>query len=143
MAMCNEVKLKKSFMGKLNYGSDLLEELTKICQKQDIHLGKVQAIGAVQKARLAYYEQATKEYCPFEIDKNLEIAGLLGNVSIREQKPMIHAHITLADKKGNTYAGHLMPGTIIFACEFIIEAYEGPEHIREYDNQTGLPLWRS
>jgi len=142
MAIHHEVQAKQILIGKLDHGSDLLEALTVICQKEGICLGKVEAIGAVRKARLAYYDQKAREYCAFEIDKNLEIASLLGNVSIRDGKPIIHAHITLADSKGNTYAGHLMPGTIVFACEFIITAYDGPEYVRQYDEETGLPLWR-
>ncbi len=52
-----EVKAVKMFMGKLTHGSDLLEEITKICVEHDICLGRVEAIGAVQKARLGYYNQ--------------------------------------------------------------------------------------
>ena len=142
MAVYNKTQQKQIFMGKLDYGSDLLEGLAAICQKEDIYLGRVEAIGAVQKARLAYYDQKEREYCFFKIDKHLEIASLLGNISIRDGKPMVHAHSTLADKDGHAYGGHLAPGTIVFACEFVITAYDGPEFVRDYDEETGLPLWR-
>jgi len=142
MSVYNQIAQKRTFIGKLDYGSDLLEELISVCQKEDIYLGKVDAIGAVQKARLAYYDQKERKYHFFQIDKHLEIAGLLGNISIRDGKPMVHAHITLADKDGHAYGGHLAPGTTIFACEFIIKAYDGPEYVREQDEETGLPLWK-
>ena len=76
-----------------------------------------------------------------EIDKNLEITNLIGNISLRDDEPMVHAHITLSDENGNAFGGHLVKGTIVFACEFIIYAFAGVQYHRGYDKNTGLPLW--
>lgn len=142
MAIYNEVQPGQVFIGKLDYGSDLLGQLTKVCEKEKIHLGTVQAIGAVQKARCGYYDQNKKEYNFFEIDEELEITSLLGNISIRDGKPMVHAHATFTDEKGKAFGGHLAEGTIVFACEFVIRTLSGADHVREHDEQTGLPLWK-
>ncbi|MHC4324054.1 MAG: PPC domain-containing DNA-binding protein [Planctomycetota bacterium] len=142
MAIYNEVKRNKTFMGKLKFGGDVLEELTSICDQNDIRLGRVEALGAVQKARVGFYDQQARKYDFIEIDKPLEITKIIGNISVRDGKPMIHAHITLSDSQGNAFGGHLAPGTIVFACEFIMNSYDGPDHIRDYDEQTGLPLWK-
>ncbi|HUT46261.1 MAG TPA: PPC domain-containing DNA-binding protein [Sedimentisphaerales bacterium] len=142
MAIYNEIKRTKTFMGKLKFGGDLLEELTSICEEKDICLGSTEALGAVQKARFGFYDQKARKYDFIEIDKPLEITKLIGNISLRDGKPMVHAHITLSDSQGNAFGGHLAPGTIVFACEFIINSYDGPDHIRDYDEQTGLPLWK-
>jgi predicted DNA-binding protein with PD1-like motif len=128
-------------MGKLSYGGDLLDEITDICQKYSIKLGRVEAIGAVQKARLAYYNQQTREYQFLIIDQPLEIIKLAGNISLKDGEPIVHAHITLADKTGNVYGGHLVLGTVVFACEFILEVFKGPVFERKFDKITGLPLW--
>ncbi|MBA3036250.1 MAG: DNA-binding protein, partial [Desulfobacterium sp.] len=114
---------------------------TEICRKNYIQLGRIEALGAVQKARLAFYDQQTHEYQFFRIDKLLEITQLVGNISLKDGNPMVHAHITLADKAGKTYGGHLAPGTVVFACEFILEVFEGPIFERKLDEETGLPLW--
>jgi hypothetical protein len=142
MAVYNEMRLKQTFMGRLSHGADLLEELTAVCLEQGICLGRVEAIGAVQKARIGYYDQDAREYNFVEINKHLEIIKLVGNISIREGEPMVHAHIALSDSKGDAFGGHLATGTIIFACEFIINSYDGPDYIRDHDEQTGLPLWK-
>lgn len=128
-------------MGKLNYGGDLLEEITDICRKNNIHLGRIEALGAVQKARLAFYNQETHEYQFFIIDQSLEITKLVGNISLKDGNPIVHAHITLANKTGKAYGGHLAPGTVIFACEFILESFEGPIFERGFDEETSLSLW--
>ena len=62
MTIRRKVKSKELFMGKLSYGCDLLEELTSICQKEDIRLGRIEALGAVQKAHIGFYDQQTREY---------------------------------------------------------------------------------
>ena len=126
MAVIQNVTLSKMFMGKLGYGRDLLEEITNFCVKENIRLGQVEALGAVQKARLGYYNQESREYQYLDLIKKMEITNLTGNISIKDERPMVHAHVTLADKKGVCYGGHLATGTTIFACELIIKAFEWP-----------------
>ena len=142
MATIREVKAVKMFMGKLAHGADLLEEITKICIDQDICLGRVEALGAVKKARLGYYNQQDHEYLFFELNQTLEITNLIGNISIKDGIPVVHAHVTLSDKDGHAYGGHLAPGTIIFACEVAIQVLDGPNFERGFDQETGLPLWK-
>ncbi len=128
-------------MGKLPHGGDLLKELTLVCEEEKVSLGTIAAIGAVQKANIGFYDQQERTYRFTEFDRPLEIAALTGNISMRDGKPMVHAHLTLADDKSACFAGHLGPGTTVFACEFVITACDGPAFVREYDEQTGLPLW--
>ncbi len=141
MAVIREVKAVKMFMGKLTHGVDLLEEITKICVDKDICLGRVEALGAVKKARLGYYNQQDREYHFYELDQTLEITNLVGNVSIKGGTPIVHAHVTFSDKDGHAYGGHLAPGTIVFACEIVIQVLDGPKFERGLDQETGLPLW--
>ena len=142
MAKYHEVTPQRTWMGKLEFGADLLEQLTAFCEQNDIRLGRVEALGAVQKARVGFYDQQAREYDFLDMDEPLEITKLTGNISLRDGKPMVHAHITLADSQGNAYGGHLVPGTTVFATEFIITSYDGPDYERELDEPTGLPLWR-
>ena len=139
--MIREIIPVKTYIGKLAHNADLLGELTSLCTKYNITLGRIEALGAVQKARLAYYDQDKKVYEFFEINQHLEITCLVGNVSLKDGKPLVHAHITLADEKGNAFGGHLADGTIVFACEVCIEVFKGDKLIRGFDDTTGLPLW--
>lgn len=140
--MLKEVQRKSNFMGSFPCGTDLLEELTSICEKGNITLGSVEAIGAVQKACFGYYNQRSREYQFIEKNLEMEILKCSGNISINDEKPMVHAHIIFADEKGSAFGGHLAKGTIVFACEFIIQSFDGAEYMREYDEKTGLRLWK-
>ena len=110
--------------------------------KAVFRLAKLYALdGAVQKARLAYYDQDNQVYNFYELDEHLEILNLSGNISLKNGKPMVHAHITLSNSEGKAFGGHLAAGTIVFACECIIEGFHGLEYSRGHDKTTGLPLW--
>lgn len=130
------------FMGRLSKGDDLLRSLEKVCQEHNITLGEVRALGAVTRARVGYYDQEKREYCFLELDQPLEILALVGNVSVNEGQPMVHAHVTLADTAGRSCGGHLGEGTLVFACEFAIYEHLADESLtRQYDPETGLRLW--
>lgn len=135
------VRPRECIMGKLTHGCDLLEELNRIAKELSVRLGRVEAIGAVQKASIGFYNQETRTYRFESFAKPLEITKLAGNISLKEGVPFVHAHVTLSDETGRCVGGHLAPGTIVFACEFLIEVYDGPAFKREPDETTGLPLW--
>ncbi|HEX2965908.1 MAG TPA: DUF296 domain-containing protein [Syntrophorhabdaceae bacterium] len=143
MTKFNQVEYRSSLIGKLPYGCDLLEELTHIATEKSITLARIEAIGAVQKARIAYYEQETQTYQPLSFDYPLELLKLSGNISLKDGIPFVHAHITLSDASGKSLGGHLASGTIVFSCEFIIDIFDGPELNRGFDPRTGLQLWFS
>jgi len=132
----------KRIMGRLPKGSDLLEALSEICQQAGIQIGAVRAIGAVTRARVGYYDQAARVYNFLEFDHDLEILALLGNVSLKDGKPFVHAHVTLGDAQGRAFGGHLAEGCEVFACEYEIEQYQGQTLLeRGWDQETGLMLW--
>jgi len=129
-------------MGNLPSGGDLLDELTKIIEKNDIKTGVFNVIGAISNnAYFGYYDQLNRKFCLKNLNKNLEIVSCSGNISILNGKPMVHAHIVMADENGNTYGGHLGNGTNIYAAEAYIQEFLGKPLIRTYDENTGLNLW--
>ena len=136
-------KGKEIIVGRLPYGADLLDGISEICTKNNIQFGWLQGLGAVQKARIGFYDQVKKEYHFLDLPEPLEITQLTGNISLKDGSPMVHAHATLADSSGKAYGGHLAPGTIVFACEVKIEILDGPALKRQFDQETGLALWQA
>ncbi len=134
-------KLKRTIVGQLPKGADLLEGMTAFVQKEHITVGRIYGLGATTHAVVAYYNQQQRQYNPIQFPGGMEILSLHGNVSTREGKPFVHAHILLGDPQGNVFGGHLLPGTILFACELFVDELEGEELIRQHDEKTGLFLW--
>lgn len=141
MIRMESVSPGRVFLGRLEKDTDLLEELNAFCRGQEIRLGRVEALGAVRQARLGYYHQEAKTYEFREFRQPLEIVSLSGNVSLKDGQPFVHAHIVLADAEGHAFGGHLAPGTIVFACEVLVQEWAGPPLQRTRDEPTGLPLW--
>ncbi len=141
MAICHEVRPARAWMGRLPHGSDLLEALTGLCREKDVTLGRIEALGAVSRAKIGYYDQTERTYGFHEIAEPLEILTLVGNVSLKDGEVMVHAHVTLAHEDGRAVGGHLAAGTEVFACEYMIEAFDGAPLLRSNDEETGLPLW--
>lgn len=131
----------RTYLFRLKKGEDLLASIVDFCHDNQIKCGVVNAIGAVQNATMSYYDQKKKSYKKHVLDEELEIASLMGNISIMDNRPMIHAHITLSDYEGGVIAGHLMSGTRVFACEIFIQELVGNPKVRKKDKVTKLPLW--
>lgn len=131
------------FIGRFGCGDDLLQALTDFCKNNKIKLGAFNLVGAVQSAKLGYYDQKQKKYTGcVELNKKLEIASCMGNISLKDGEIMVHAHIVLADFDGKAFGGHLMPETKVFAAEYFIQELIGGELKRGKDDLTGLPLWQ-
>ena len=137
-----QVKEGRLFIGRFKHKSDLLASLTELCEKEDIKLGVFKVVGALTSAKLGYYKQDEKKYIDcVNLDKKLEIASCIGNVSLMDSKVFVHAHVTLADHEGKCYGGHLMPGSNIFAAEYYIKELKGAKLERAFEPETGLNLW--
>jgi hypothetical protein len=134
-------KPSKVFMGRLPFGRDLLRELFRLVRSREVRLGRIEALGAVQQARLAYFDQVRKDFEHLYLEQAMEIVQLTGTVAVQDGEPAVHAHISLSDSEGRVYGGRLAAGTEIYACEYILLAYDGEEVIRSYDEETGLELW--
>ena len=133
----------RTFIAKLDYQADLLEELNKICINKKITAGYIQAIGAISSLKFGIFDQNTKEYIytTYAYDDSMEIVSCCGNVSIKDGKPFCHLHITASDAKGKCIGGHLAAGTSVYACEVVIQEILGEDLIRNFDENTKLYLW--
>jgi len=136
-----EVSSGRGFVGRLERGSDLVEEIERFCTEHSVVAAQVTVIGAVRRAAYAYYEQHDRRYRELESRTHHEIVGFLGNISLRDDRPFLHAHATFADADGATVGGHLLRGCEVFAAEVMIREFTGVSLVRVPDEETGLALW--
>ncbi|MGP8307868.1 PPC domain-containing DNA-binding protein [Vibrio sp. YIC-376] len=116
---------------RLTRGMDLKHCLAKIVQDHNIKAGSIAScVGCVStlKLRLAGAESTLSKNEPFEI------VSVMGTLTPDHQ----HIHISVADKQGQVWGGHLMEGTIIdTTAELIIHSYPNLSFGREMDDKTG------
>ena len=137
-----EFKPSRDFLVRVEHNSDLIQFITELAEKENIVVATITAVGALKKAKLGFYNQEKHEYQEIRIDSPHEIACCVGNVSIKDGRPFVHAHAVLADKNGNTKAGHLFEG-MVFAAEVHLRELKGAVLERKYDEVTGLSLWET
>ena len=126
---------------RLGTGDDLLGSLEQYVTAERIHAGWLTFLGAVKAASLRYYDQNEREYCDFHIHQRLEVLSGVGNVSLLDGEPFIHAHAVFGDDRGRAFGGHVNHGCEVWALEVKIEELVGEAPIRSLDDVTGLSLW--
>lgn len=149
--MINTVLAGKSnqcYMGRFEYGADIITALEDFCEKNNIQHAWINVIGALSKATISYYDQKSHEYVTKVYEGDHEIVSCSGNVSRKDGKAFGHLHIVLSNTKYKTRAGHLMPGTVaLFAGEFMLQVVDKVDDNsgdldRKFDEKTGLHLWQ-
>ena len=139
--MRGHFKVSDIIMGSLAKGEDLLLSLQKICSEEHIVAGRIEVIGMVKHATLACYHQKTKKYEQVKHRKHMEIVACHGNITLKDGKPWVGLHTSLADHEGNMFGGILFEGTEIFMAEYTIAKYEGDPMERHFDEETGLDVF--
>ncbi len=132
----------KVYMGRIPKGQDLIKEIQGIVEKLGISMGRVEGIGALERARVGYYDQLVQEYRWIDIEESMEVLSFQGNISLKDGSPFVHAHVVLGDNRGNTRGGHVGEGCRVFAFEYIIFPFFRGQLERYLDRDTGLYLWR-
>ncbi len=137
-----KIKIKNIIVCRLRSGADLLGELQTLAQKEGISLGLISGIGALKSAAVGIFLPEESRYETREFVGELEICHLSGNISIKDKKPFVHAHLVISDRQGRAWGGHLLPGCRIFVAEAVILAFKGSKRERlPQPELSGLSLW--
>jgi len=136
--MLKELSLGRTFVGRVAAGEDALRAITEFVQKKKIACGKVSGIGALSKVKIGYFDGERYHYKDFV--EAVEIASLQGNISLKDGKPFLHVHVSIADKDFNSYGGHLAESEV-FCLEFIVQEFLGDEYVRLSDQEIPLAVW--
>jgi hypothetical protein len=124
---------------RLQSGCDILQGLNELIRQNHVTAADFTAIGAVRKAVVGYFI-GQGQYSTVALDGPLEIVSCVGNISLKENQPFVHAHISLANSKANVYGGHLLPGCIVGATFEVTLHVHDTDLTRTHDPETGLFL---
>lgn len=117
---------------RLKNGDDLREGIENILKENNVKAGALLSIvGSLSKATLRMPGgKIEKEWI-----EELEIVGGTGTLSVNGS----HIHISISNKDGNVFGGHLAKGCIVrTTAEIVIFAFPGIEYKREPDLETGF-----
>jgi len=136
------VKFAKSgnyFVIRLIKGEEIVEELVNFCSQRAVKSGYFWAIGAVDSAKIGFYDLNKKEFNFKKFNAPYEIASLVGNISQVDGKPFLHIHTVLSDENFTCIGGHLEEAVVGVTCEvYLVDS--GINIERKFDQEIGLKL---
>jgi predicted DNA-binding protein with PD1-like motif len=124
----------------LDQGEEVKQQLQALVKQEVIAAASFVALGAFEKATIAYFDWEQKKYQPIPVDHQVEVLSLLGDVVPGEDgKLNLHAHTVLGLPDGSTRGGHLMKGLVRPTLEITVT--ETPAHlVRRRQPGLGLAL---
>lgn len=133
------VAAPRRFLLVFDKGDDFLAELKQFAASHEVRGGFFTALGAFRSATVAFWNPATKEYERIEVDEQVEVLSLVGDLGIDGAETKIHTHATLGRRYGATIGGHVLAATVFPTLELNLVDY-GAAVVRGTDDETGLSL---
>lgn len=123
-------------------GEEIASSLKDFATARKLADASFKAIGALSRAKLGWFNWETKKYeTAVELNEQVELLSLIGDVALYEGKPQVHAHVVIGKKDGTAHGGHLLEAIVRPTCELVLT--ESPAHLRkELDKEAGIPLIR-
>lgn len=123
----------------LKPGTGLTDELLALARREKIRTAKVEAIGGVRQLRLAYFNSGARKYEEHEYDEFLEVASLIGNITLKDEEPFLHLHGTFGRRDMSVIGGHVISGTVFPLLEVVFTPTKNKAQ-RKFDEGTGLNI---
>jgi uncharacterized protein len=130
----------KTFAFVMETGDRLVEQLKGVAKAKRFRASSFKAIGALSHVQLGWFNWETKQYeTAIELEEQVELLSLIGDISLQDGIPEVHAHLTVGRRDGSVYGGHLLEAIVRPTCELILT--ESPVHLQKsFDSSAGIAL---
>lgn len=132
------------FMGTITEGADVHEALLATAKAFHVETGTFELLGGLHCVELSAYDFLKQErLTPLIIARAMEIVAGHGTISLLDNEPHVHLHLTLSYRNGSdirVIGGHASKA-LAFAVEFTLTAYDGAPVHRAEESSTKLKLW--
>ena len=136
------------FMGAITGGGVIHQVLAETAVSQHIQTATFNLLGGLHEATFTAYDFEKRErLTPIVLKRPLEIIAGHGTISLFDDKPYIHVHLSVSFRDSSyphgigMIGGHVSQATA-FAVEYTLTAYDGNPMQRKIHLQTGLKLWQ-
>ena len=131
---------QRTFALVLETGDEAMSSIESFAKQHRIAAAQISGIGAFSAVTLKYFDWDQKSYLSNEVNEQVEVASLLGDVALAPSgEPSIHVHLVVGRRDGSALAGHLGSGQVRPTLELVLT--ESPTHLQKVkDAATGLAL---
>lgn len=119
---------------------EAFSSIGEFAKRENITAASISAVGAFKRAKVGWFDFATKKYLPIEINEQCEVLSVLGDIAVDDKgKPSVHAHAVLGLRDGTTRGGHLLEAIVNPTLELTIT--EAPAQLRRTSRpELGIAL---
>src|SRR4051812_15248154 len=138
-ALLHEIDGLRTIALVLDQGEEAMAMLSKFALEHRLGTSHFTAIGAFSRAVVAYFEWPTRRYHNIDIDEQVEVLSLVGDIVVERDLPKVHSHVVLGKSDATAHGGHLVEGHVRPTLEIIVT--ETPRHLRRrFDPESKLTL---
>ncbi len=120
-------------------GDEFSASMQAFAKQHELDAAHFTAIGAFSSATLGYFDRASSSYRDINVDEQVEVLSLVGDIADHNGQPKIHAHVVVGKADGTTRGGHILEAHIWPTLEIVLT--ETPAQLkRTSDAETGLAL---
>ncbi|MBO0703347.1 MAG: DNA-binding protein [Candidatus Dormibacteraeota bacterium] len=121
------------------HGEHVMEPLVRFLREHSVGGARLSGIGGFSAVTLGYFDWEQKEYQRHQLDEQVELLSLTGDVALDGDEPQVHAHVVVGRSDTTVRGGHLLDAIVRPTLELIVE--DAPSHLRKrHDPETGLAL---
>jgi len=134
-------KAGKTWAVVFDTGDEAVSGLLRFAEEKQLGGSHFTAIGGLQDAVLGYFQIDKKDYKRIAVKEQVEVLSLIGDITLEDGQPKLHAHVVVGTSSGEARGGHLIEAHVRPTLEVILT--ESPQHLRrEYNEDAGLALIR-
>ena len=120
-------------------GEQVMGPLVGFLREHSVGGARLTGIGGFSAVTLGYFDWEKKAFERHQLDEQVELLSLTGDVALEGDEPRVHAHVVVGRSDLTVRGGHLLDGIVRPTLELIIE--DAPSHLRKrHDPETGLAL---
>ena len=134
-------RFQQTIVARMDKGEEILAKLQEICEKEQIKLASVSALGAVGEFTVGLFDTAKKQYQSASMTGDFEIVSLTGTVNTMGGAYYAHIHMSAGDREYHVFGGHLNRAVVSGTCEMVIQIINGTVD-RVYDKEVGLNVYK-
>ena len=120
-------------------GDEAFSGLLEFAEKYHITSAHFTAIGALNGATLGWFDPRRKMYKKIPVHGQVEVIGMSGDIALYQERPVVHAHMTVGTSDGTTSGGHVLEAYVSPTLEVIVTV-DPIAMQKRFDPETNLTL---
>jgi hypothetical protein len=118
-------------------GDEVMSGLKEFAIKYHVKSAHFNAIGDASSVKFGWYDISKKMFKVMHLNEFAEITSLVGDITLYNGNPVVHAHISMATQDGIVHGGHLFEAFVSPTLQLMMTV-EPASLYKKPDPETGI-----